>query len=74
MWGTIHLALGNAYKEADNGNRSAIHWDLILDQRRPFGGELYFDNKLIRKNGLFVVNELLHLNLEILKTQIRYEQ
>ncbi|MTI38303.1 aminopeptidase [Fulvivirga lutimaris] len=73
MWGTLHIALGNAYQEADNGNRSAIHWDLILDQRLPFGGELYFDDQLIRKNGLFVTSELVHLNPEILKNKIRYE-
>lgn len=27
--GTIHLALGQSYKEATEDNRSAIHWDLI---------------------------------------------
>jgi len=73
MWGTVHFALGNAYKEADNGNSSSIHWDLIVDQRAPKGGEIYFDGKLIRKNGLFVIDELMHLNPKNLKKHIKNE-
>ncbi|MHA1381942.1 MAG: aminopeptidase [Candidatus Helarchaeota archaeon] len=62
---SIHFAIGNSYKEADNGNRSSIHWDLILDQSiRKGGGEIYFDNKLIRKNGKFVIKDLHCLNPE----------
>ena len=63
MQGTIHLALGNAYEFCDNGNRSAIHWDLIIDQNRENGGgKIYADDKLIRKDGKFVVEELKVLN------------
>ncbi len=62
MYGSIHLALGNSYADADNGNRSALHWDLILDQRN--GGEIYFDDVLIRKNGEFILYELVVLNRE----------
>lgn len=66
--GSIHLAVGNAYKECDNGNRSAIHWDLVLIQTPEYGGgEVYFDNKLIRKNGSFVLEELQGLNPENIK-------
>lgn len=65
MAGSIHLALGNAYPRCDNGNRSAIHWDLILSQTPEFGGgEIYFDGTLIRKDGLFVPPELMGLNPE----------
>lgn len=60
MYGSIHMALGNSYDDADNGNRSAIHWDLILDQTK--GGEIYFDDVLIRKNGEFILPELVVLN------------
>lgn len=61
--GSIHLTPGNAYEEADNGNRSKIHWDLVLIQRPEYGGgELYFDGRLIRKDGKFVVPELERLN------------
>ena len=61
-------AAGNAYADCDNGNRSAIHWDLVLIQRPEYGGgEIYFDDKLIRKDGLFVLPELECLNPDNLK-------
>lgn len=61
--GSIHFTPGQAYYEADNGNRSDIHWDLVLIQRPEYGGgEIYFDDVLIRKDGEFVVRELQHLN------------
>jgi aminopeptidase len=59
IYGSIHLTPGNAYDEADNGNRSAIHWDLVLIQTPEYGGgEIYFDGKLIRKDGEFTMPEL----------------
>jgi len=51
--GTIHLALGMGYPETKSKNKSAIHWDMIKDLRR--GGELYFDDKLIQKDGKFKI-------------------
>lgn len=61
--GSIHFTPGSAYHDAYNGNDSSIHWDLVLIQRKDYGGgEIYFDDILIRKNGLFVLPELLHLN------------
>lgn len=66
--GSIHFTPGNAYDDADNGNRSNLHWDLVLVQRAEYGGgEIYFDDVLIRKDGLFVVDELKCLNPENLK-------
>ncbi len=66
--GSIHFTPGNAYTDCDNGNRSAIHWDLVLIMRPEYGGgEIYFDDKLIRKDGRFVVPELECLNPENLK-------
>lgn len=63
--GSIHLTPGNAYDVAFNGNRSQIHWDLVLIQRPEYGGgELWFDDALVRKDGLFVVPELEALNPE----------
>ncbi|WP_010269890.1 aminopeptidase [Paenibacillus senegalensis] len=63
--GSLHFTPGQAYKEADNGNRSSIHWDIVLIQREEYGGgEIYFDDVLIRKNGRFVVSELEGLNPE----------
>lgn len=57
--GSIHFTPGECYKDAYNGNRSAIHWDMVLIQREDFGGgNIYFDDKLIRENGIFVVEEL----------------
>lgn len=66
--GSIHFTPGQAYKLADNGNKSAIHWDLVLIQRPDFGGgEIWFDDVLIRKDGIFVIDELEVLNPENLK-------
>lgn len=63
--GSIHFTPGNAYKDAFNGNTSAIHWDLVFIQRPEFGGgEIYFDDVLIRKDGVFVLEELKMLNPE----------
>jgi len=63
--GSIHFTPGNAYDDCDNGNKSAIHWDLVLIQRAEFGGgEIYFDDVLIRKDGIFVLPELACLNPE----------
>lgn len=61
--GSIHFTPGCCYENADNGNKSIIHWDLVLIQRSEYGGgEIYFDNVLIRKDGIFVLEELKHLN------------
>ncbi|HOO44089.1 MAG TPA: aminopeptidase, partial [Bacillota bacterium] len=61
--GSIHFTPGMSYESAPNGNDSAIHWDLVLIQTPEFGGgELYFDDVLIRKDGLFVIDELKPLN------------
>lgn len=66
--GSIHLTPGMAYEDADNGNRSSVHWDLVLIQRPEYGGgEIWFDDRLIRKDGRFVAEELLALNPENLK-------
>ncbi|MDR3263508.1 MAG: aminopeptidase [Clostridiales bacterium] len=66
--GSIHFTPGSCYTEADNGNQSAVHWDLVLIQTKEFGGgEIYFDGKLIRKDGSFVLPELQCLNPENLK-------
>lgn len=64
--GSFHFTPGNAYEdEADNGNRSAIHWDLVCIQTPEYGGgEIYFDGKLIRKDGRFVPKNLQGLNPE----------
>lgn len=61
--GSFHLTPGQAYDVADNGNRSRIHWDLVLIQREDYGGgEMYFDNELIRKDGFFLPDDLKALN------------
>lgn len=66
--GSLHFTPGQAYEDTDNGNRSSIHWDLVLIQRADYGGgEIYFDDVLIRKDGIFVIPELEGLNPEHLK-------
>jgi aminopeptidase len=61
--GSFHFTPGQAYEEVDNGNRSQIHWDMVNIQRPEYGGgEIHFDGKRIRKDGLFTLPELLDLN------------
>jgi aminopeptidase len=68
MAGSFHLTPGNCYDASENGNHSAVHWDLICQQTPEFGGgEIYFDDVLIRKDGMFVLDELKCLNPENLK-------
>ncbi len=63
--GSLHLTPGNCYDECNNGNKSSIHWDLVLIQTSEYGGgEIWFDDKLIRKDGSFVTKELTCLNPE----------
>jgi aminopeptidase len=66
--GSLHLTPGQAYEECDNGNRSSVHWDMVLIQRPEWGGgEIWFDDELIRKNGRFVPKDLQPLNPEKLR-------
>ena len=61
--GSIHFTPGACYQDAWNGNKSAIHWDLVAIHTPEFGGgQIYFDDVLIRKDGLFVLPELAGLN------------
>jgi len=61
--GSFHLTPGQAYEEADNGNRSQVHWDMVNIQRPEYGGgEIYFDGKLIRRDGKFLPQPLQSLN------------
>ena len=63
--GSFHFTPGDALKESDNGNRSSIHWDIVNIQTEEYGGgEIYFDDILIRKDGRFVLPELQCLNPE----------
>jgi aminopeptidase len=61
--GSFHFTPGQAYDEADNGNRSQVHWDMVSIQRPEYGGgEIYFDGKLIRRDGEFLPKQLRSLN------------
>lgn len=65
--GSFHFTPGQAYEIADNGNRSNVHWDLVCIQTpEAGGGEIYFDGKLIRKDGHFVPASLEKLNPDYL--------
>lgn len=66
--GSIHFTPGCCYEDAYNGNKSALHWDLVLVQTKEYGGgDIYFDDVLIRKDGIFVLSELECLNPDKLK-------
>ena len=61
--GSFHFTPGQAYEEADNENRSQVHWDMVNIQRRDYGGgEIYFDGTLIRRDGEFLPKQLRSLN------------
>jgi aminopeptidase len=66
--GSLHFTPGQAYEICDNGNRSAVHWDMVLIQRPDWGGgEVWFDGELIRKDGMFLPKDLKPLNPANLK-------
>ncbi len=66
--GSIHFTPGQCYDEASNGNKSEIHWDMVMRQDPQVGGgEIWFDDKLVRKDGQFTIPELEGLNPENLK-------
>jgi aminopeptidase len=66
--GSIHMALGNSYDDCDNTNKSSIHWDIVLIQRPECGGgEIRFDGKVVRQDGIFTAKELKGLNPDKLK-------
>jgi aminopeptidase len=68
--GSFHFTPGQAYPVYGNGNKSQIHWDMVCIQRPEYGGgEIWFDDVLIRKDGLFVLPELQGLNPERLGAQ-----
>jgi aminopeptidase len=63
--GSFHFTPGQAYEKADNGNRSQVHWDMVCIQRAEYGGgEIWFDDDLIRKDGKFLPEDLSPLNPE----------
>jgi aminopeptidase len=65
--GSFHFTPGQAYEECGNGNKSQVHWDMVCIQRPEYGGgEIWFDGKLIRKDGLFVPKALHKLNPDYL--------
>ena len=66
--GSFHFTPGQAYTEADNGNKSRIHWDMVCIQTPEYGGgEIRFDGKLVRKDGVFIGEGIEKLNPEYLK-------
>ena len=61
--GSFHFTPGQAYEGVGNGNKSQVHWDMVCIQRPEYGGgEVWFDGKLIRKDGLFLPKMLHKLN------------
>ena len=65
--GSFHFTPGQAYEHCGNGNNSQVHWDMVCIQRKEYGGgEIWFDGKLIRKDGLFVPKSLHKLNPDYL--------
>lgn len=68
IMGSFHFTPGQAYEETDNGNRSQVHWDIVCIQTPEYGGgEIYFDDVLVRRDGRFVPEPLTGLNPENLR-------
>jgi aminopeptidase len=68
IMGSFHFTPGDSYENCFNGNKSSVHWDLVCIQTPSFGGgEIWFDDVLVRKDGRFVLKELDVLNPENLK-------
>ena len=66
--GSIHFTPGACYDEAPNGNQSEVHWDMVLRMTPDVGGgEVRFDDTVVRKDGLFVLPELEALNPDHLR-------
>ena len=66
--GSVHFTPGCSYDDAFNGNKSSVHWDMVLIQTPEWGGgEIWFDGELIRRDGLFVTDDLKCLNPDALK-------
>ena len=64
-WINVYFTPGDSLEESDNGNRSSIHWDIVNIQTSEYGGgEIWFDDVWVRKNGIFVLDELKALNPE----------
>jgi aminopeptidase len=61
--GSFHFTPGCSYALASNGNKSQLHLDIVCIQTAARGGgEIFFDGKLVRKDGLFVLDALKGLN------------
>lgn len=54
--GTIHMALGRAFKDKRGGgeNRSVIHWDIVKDMRSP-GSKLMIDGEVVLQDGKLLI-------------------
>ncbi|MAG10800.1 hypothetical protein CMI44_00610 [Candidatus Pacearchaeota archaeon] len=50
--GTIHLALGSAYKDNGGGNDSAIHWDIVKDMSKA---KIILDGKIVQDKGVWKI-------------------
>ena len=50
--GTIHMAVGQSYKQNKGKNQSSIHWDMISEMKH--GGQIFADGKLIYESGKFL--------------------
>jgi len=61
--GSFHLTPGCAYADADNGNKSQLHLDIVCLQSSAMGGgEIWLDGCLVRKDGIFTLDSLKELN------------
>ncbi|MDB5281629.1 MAG: peptidase aminopeptidase [Bacteroidota bacterium] len=51
--GSIHMAVGQSYKQCGGKNESTVHWDMITDMKK--GGQIIVDGVKIYENGEFLI-------------------
>jgi aminopeptidase len=53
IYGTVHLAVGNAYQFVGGSNESAVHWDMVKDLRT--NGRIECDGEVVQENGAWLI-------------------
>jgi aminopeptidase len=54
MYGTVHMAIGEAYEECRGINKSAIHMDIVKDMTEK-GSSVTVDGKVVLRDGKILV-------------------
>ena len=53
--GSVHMAVGQSYKQTGGVNNSPVHWDMIANMKN--GGQIWADGELIYQDGQFLIGK-----------------